>query len=161
MVFIYILNAYRKKYSSILLRKNLFNSLHFSFEKHVPFQVLKDFSISLLFLLFLSVFPLTDTNDSQNSREWRGNHHFSCFSLPLAREYSFSLPRFLPLLLNRSICNYQTNSWWDLFSLYICIWFAFSLTQLSRSYWLSQFKVRMWGFELVSNYHSSITKRTA
>ena len=117
LVFIYILNAYRKKYSSILLRKNLFNSLHFSFEKHVPFQVLKDFSISLLFLLFLSVFPLTDTNDSQNSREWRGNHHFSCFSLPLAREYSFSLPRFLPLLLNRSICNYQTNSWWDLFSL--------------------------------------------
>ena len=30
----------------------------------------------------------------------------------------------------------------------------------SRSYWLWHFKVKLWGFELISNYHSSITKRT-
>ena len=30
--------------------------------------------------------------------------------------------------------------------------------QLSRSYWLWQFKVTLWGFEFISNYHLSITK---
>ena len=50
LVVIYILKFYRKKFSSILLRKNMFNSLvlHFAFEKHVPSQVLKDFSVENL-----------------------------------------------------------------------------------------------------------------
>ena len=35
--------------------------------------------------------------------------------------------------LNRSICNYHFDSWWDLFSLEIFILTAFSLMQLRRS----------------------------
>ena len=65
----------------------------------------------LSFFLFLLVFSLTDTNDSQNSREGRGSNYFSCFSLLLAHEHSFSSSN---LFLSRSICNYQTDSWWDL-----------------------------------------------
>ena len=129
--------------------------LHFSFEKNVPFQVLKDFSVEnlettlstllskfsskiylsriinyrgsifalyltrsvqfglcsicffflyfvLLFFVFLSAFSLTDTNDSQNGREKRGHHYFSCFPLLPAHEYSFSWSKFLPLLFHRS-----------------------------------------------------------
>ena len=62
---------------------------------------------------------------------------------------------------SRELRGNQMDSWWDLFSLEIWILFTFSLTQLSRSYWLSHFKVALWGFELISNYHPSITKRTA
>ena len=53
----------------------------------------------LLFFLFLLVFSSTGTNGSQNSREERRNHCFSCFPLPPAHEHSFSSLRFLPLLL--------------------------------------------------------------
>ena len=44
------------------------------------------------------------------------------------------------------MCNFQNDSWWDVFSLEICILFAFLLMQLSRSYWLWHFKVivRIW-----------------
>ena len=108
-------------------------------------------SFFLLFFLFLSVFSLTDTNESKGSREGRGNHYFTCIPLPPAHRYSFSSLRFLSLVFNQSICNYQTDSWWDLLSLEICILFAFSSMQLSRSYWLWQFKVTLWGFELISN----------
>ena len=168
--------------------------MHFSFEKHVPSQVFKGFSVENLettpsnfiskfffwdiipnvrsvqfglccirifffFFSFLSllVFSLTATNDSQDSRDGRGNHSFSCFPLPPAHEHSFSSSRFLPLLFNQSICNYQTDSWWDFFSLEICILFPISLMQLSRSW---HFKVTLWGFELILNYQPSITKRT-
>ena len=49
LVLIYILKVYRKKFSSILLRKNISNSyFHFAFEKHVSSQVLKDFSVENL-----------------------------------------------------------------------------------------------------------------
>ena len=68
------------------------------------------------------------------------------------------LRRFKPLLFNRSICNYQIDCWWDLFSFEICILFAFSLMQSSWSYWPSHLKVTLWGFELILNYHPSITK---
>ena len=111
-----------------------------------------------VFFLFLSVFSVTDTNDWRNSREGRGNPYFSCLPLATTEQNSSSLSRFLPLLFNRSICNYQTDSWWDLFSLEVCILFAFSLMQLGWSFW--HFKVTLWGFELISNYHPSITKRT-
>ena len=57
------------------------------------------------FFIFLSVFSLTAINDSQGCRERRGNHYFSCFPLPPAHEYSFGSSRFLPLLLNGSICK--------------------------------------------------------
>ena len=45
LVLIYRLKVYREKYSSILLRKNMLN---FSFEKHVPSQVFKGFSVENL-----------------------------------------------------------------------------------------------------------------
>ena len=59
----------------------------------------------------------------------------------------------------RSICNNQTDSWWHLFSLEICILFEFLLMLISGSYWLCHFKVTLWGFELISNYYLSITKQ--
>ena len=62
---------------------------------------------------------------------------------------------------SRELRGNQMDSRWDLFSLEIWILFTFSLMQLSWSYWLSHFKVALWGFELISNYHPSITKRTA
>ena len=49
LVLIYVLEVYRKKSSSILLRKICsIHYLHFSFEKHVPSQVLKDYSVENL-----------------------------------------------------------------------------------------------------------------
>ena len=46
LVLIYILKVYGKKFSSILLRKNMFNSLlAFCFWKAFISQVLKDYSI--------------------------------------------------------------------------------------------------------------------
>ena len=111
----------------------MFNSLIvFFFLKACTSQVLKDFSVENLetvqfglrsirifllffaFFFFLSVFSVKDTNVSQNSSEWRGNHYFSCFPRPSAHEYPFSFSRLLPLLFNWSICNYQTDNWWGL-----------------------------------------------
>ena len=117
------------------------------------------FFLSSFFSLFLSVFSLTKTNNSRDRREGRWNHYFLCFTLPPAHKHWFSSLRFLPLLLNRSIYNYKTDSWWGLFSLEIYILFVYSLMELSRSYWRWHFKVTWWGFELVSNYHPSTTKR--
>ena len=49
VVLIYILNVYHKKSSSILLRKNMFNSLLvFFFWKAWTFSILKDFSVENL-----------------------------------------------------------------------------------------------------------------
>ena len=46
VVLIYILKVYFKRSSSILLRKKYsIHYLHFSFEKRVPSQFLKDFSV--------------------------------------------------------------------------------------------------------------------
>ena len=57
LVLIYIIKVYRKKSSSILLRKNMFNSLLvFAFEKHVPSQVLKDFYVENLQTLRRSIY---------------------------------------------------------------------------------------------------------
>ena len=47
-----------------------------------------------------------------------------------------------------------------MFSLDICILFAFLWMRLSRGYWLWQFKVTLWGSELILNYHPSMTNRT-
>ena len=116
------------------------------------------FFLSSFFFLFMSLFSLTGTSNSQDSREGRGNHYFSWFPQPPAHKHSFNSSRFLPLLFNRSICNYQTDSWWGPFSLEISILFAFSLVQLSWTYWLWHFKATLWGFELISNYHLSITQ---
>ena len=109
------------------------------------------FFFFLFFFLFLSVFSLTDTNDSKDSREERGNHHFFfVFHFhPLANIHLVYRDFYHLLLI--SICNYQTDSWWDLFSLEICILFAFSMMKLSWGSCLWQFKVTLWGFELISN----------
>ena len=108
------------------------------------FCILFLFPFFLLFL-FISIFSLTDTNDSHDSREGRGNHCFSCFFTSTASRTLICSSRFLTLLFNRCIFNYQTDSWWGLFSVEICILFAFSLMQSSRSYWLWHFKVTSCG----------------
>ena len=188
--------------------------MHFSFEKHVPSQVLKDFSVenlettpstslskfsfevylylsriidycgsiftlhltsgvfslvcvlSVFFSFFLSFFLFFflyryfpwQILTIQRIVGKREGIIIICFPLPPAREHWFNSSKYLPLLFNRSICNYQTDSWWGLFSLDICILFAFLVMQLSRSYWLWHFKVALWGFELIWNHHLSITK---
>ena len=49
LILVYLLKVYRKKSPSILLRKNMFDSLlAFCFWKHVPSQILKDFSAESL-----------------------------------------------------------------------------------------------------------------
>ena len=62
LVIIYILKVYCKNSSSTLLRKICsIHYLHFSFEKYVPSQVLKDFSMENLETtpsIFLSKFRL-------------------------------------------------------------------------------------------------------
>ena len=115
------------------------------------------FSVFLFFLFFYWYFPW----QTLRFIRWdgRGINYFSCFWLPPANEHSFNSSRFLPLVFTRCICNYQIDSWWDFFSLDICILFAFLWMQLSRSYWPCDI-VTLWGCELISNYHPSITKRT-
>ena len=119
------------------------------------------FLFFLLFFFFylLFLFFLVDTSDSKGSREERGNHCFLLFHFHLLTTIHLVHRDFYHLFII-SICNYQTDSWWDFFTFGICIFFAFSLTQLSRSYWLWQFKVTLWGFKFISNLHPSITKRT-
>ena len=79
------------------------------------------FSFFLIFFNLLSVFSLTDSNDSKGIREHRGNNYFSCFLIPPTHGYSFSSSRFLPFLLDWSICKYKSDTWWDTFFLEICI----------------------------------------
>ena len=73
-------------------------------------------SIRIFFFLFLFFFCSFSIGfffdryyDSQDCREERGNHCSSCFPLSPAHEYSLSSSRLLPLLFNRSICNYKTD----------------------------------------------------
>ena len=113
---------------------------------------------SLFFFFFYRYFPWQTLTIHWMGR--RGNNYFSCFPLSPANEHSFNSSIFLPLIFTRSICNYQTDSWWGFFSLDICILFAFLWIQLSRSYWLWHYKVALWGFEFISNYHFSATKQT-
>ena len=115
------------------------------------------FSFFLLSFFFCRYFPWRTW---RVYTEGRGNHYFSFFPLPPVNEHSLSSLRFIKLLFTQSVCNYETDSWWDLFSLKICILFTFLLVLLSRSYWLWYFKVTLWEFELISNYLPSITKWT-
>ena len=133
LVVIYILKIYRKNILFDFIEKKnvqflncvfLFKSMYFSsFERFlcwksrncsVWFAFYPYFFAFFCFFFFLSVFSVKDTNVSQNSSEWRGNHYFSCFPRPSAHEYPFSFSRLLPLLFNWSICNYQTDNWWGL-----------------------------------------------
>ena len=91
LVLICIWKVCRKKSSSIVPCS--IHYLHFSFEKHVPSQVLKDFSVENL----------------ESTRTGEGIIIFLCFPLPPANEHSFNSSRFLPLIFTRSICNYQTG----------------------------------------------------
>ena len=109
-------------------------------------SVFFSFFLSSSSFLFLSVYSLTDTNESQDSWEQRENYCFSCFLLPPAHEYSLSSSRFLPLLFNRSICNYQTDSWWDIFSLEICIFIDVIK---------SEFHISKWQCENLSSYQTN------
>ena len=189
LVLIYRLEDYRKKYSSIFLRKNMFN---FCFEKHVPSQVFIGFSVDnlettpsnflskfvsetlyltlvcvvsvfffflLFFFSFYWYFPWQTLTIHRIAGMGEGIIVFLVSHIhPLTNIYLVHGDFYH--LFFASIFNYETDSWWDFFSLEICILFAFSLIQSSRSYWLIHFKVTLWGFELISNYRSSITKRT-
>ena len=115
-----------------------------------------------LYFLFLLIFFLTDTTDSHDYREGKGSPYFSCFPRPPAHEHSFSSLTFLPLLLNRSICNYQTTFVILLRDLhFICI----SMMQLSRSYWLClTFQsdiVRIWAHIKLSPFYYKANTLTA
>ena len=153
--------TFHPKFSSEIYLSRIINywfSIFTLYTKLGAFSLVCVLSAFFLFFLFLLVISLADTNDSHDSREWRVNHYFFCFLLPPAHEYTFNLSRFVLLIFNRSICNYWADSWWDLFFLEICILLGFSLMQLS--YWLPYFKLTLWEFELISNYHLSTSKRT-
>ena len=175
LALIFILKVYRKKSSSILLRKKMFNLLLAFFSP----QVLKDFSIEnlettlgtflskfsseiylpgiiigvvflhcissvwgaviffglyphfLSFLFYFSIGIFLDiTHFTLTFHRIAGKEEgIIIFQLPPAHEHSFNSSRFLPLLFNWSICNCQTCSWWDLFSIDLCILCAFLLMQ--------------------------------
>ena len=101
--------------------------MHFAFEKHAPSHVLKDFSAEIL-----------ETTPTSTYLELSTIEVILTIIIPPANEHSFNSSRFLQLIFTQSICNYQTESWWDLFSLDICFLFAFLWMQLSRSYWHSE-----------------------
>ena len=54
----------------------------------------------ILFFLFLSVFYLADTNDSQESREVRGNNRFFVFHFHSLAKIYLVHPDFYDFLLN-------------------------------------------------------------
>ena len=122
-------------------------------------------NLSVVFFLFPSSFSLFlsvcfYTNDSLDSRERRGNHYFSSFQPPPANKLSISSLRFLPLFLPKLIVIPRLIAYETCFPGRFAFFLAFLLMQLRRSYWLWHFKVTLWGFELISNYHPSIAKRT-
>ena len=109
------------------------------------------------FLLFLLVISLTGTDDSLHRREGRGNHYFSCFLFPSANKHLFSSSRFQPLLhfflLNLFVITRPMAG-----DTCFPMRFAFLLMQLTQSHRLWHFKMIFWEFELISTYHSSITR---
>ena len=177
LALIFILKVYRKKSSSILLRKKMFNLLlaffflkfsqvffsrflywksrnysflsKFSSEIYLPgiiigvvflpcissvwgaviFFVLYPHFLSFLFYFSIGIF-LEITHFTLTFHRIAGKEEgIIIFQLPPAHEHSFNSSRFLPLLFNWSICNCQTCSWWDLFSIDLCILCAFLLMQ--------------------------------
>ena len=102
------------------------------------------FFLSFFFVFFFHRYFPWQTLTIHIKRRERG------FPLPPANEHSYNSSRFLPFIFTQSLCSYQTDSWWDFFSLEICILFAFLWMQLSRSFWLWHFKVTLWGFEFIS-----------
>ena len=108
--------------------------------------VLSVFFFSLLFFFFCLYFPWQILTIHRIAGNGEGHHQLTNIQLVYRDLYHFFL------------LDYQTDSWWDLFSLEISILFAFLLMQFSRSYWLWHFKVTLWGLELISNYHPSITQ---
>ena len=137
LVLVYILKVCRKKPSLILLTKNISNSLleffpfiylsriinywgsvftlYLTWRPFILGCVLSAFFFILSSFFFLSVFSLIDINDLQGSKEGKGNHYFSCFQLPLAKEHlshldlyhSFSLDLFV---ITRLIANETCSS---------------------------------------------------
>ena len=99
------------------------------------------FFLSFFFFFFYRYFPWQTLTIQRIAGKREGINLFFCISLPPAHKHSFSSSRFLPLAFSQSICICI----WDLFSLEICILFRFSLMQLSRSSWLWQFKVTLYG----------------
>ena len=90
------------------------------------------------------------------SWDMRGNNYVSCFPLPPGNENLFNSSRFLSLIFTRSICNYQIDSWWDLFSLGIFILFTFLWMQLSQSIDFSR-----WHWEDLSSYQGQLLQTGA
>ena len=91
LVLIYILKACHKKSSSILLRQNMFNPITCIFllkSMYLLSRKSRDYSLQVSReIFFWDLFSLTDTNNSQDSREGRVNHYFSCFWLLLTQEH--------------------------------------------------------------------------
>ena len=117
--------------------------------------VLSIFFFFLYFLFFSFFYRYFPWQTLAIWKDGKRNYYFSCFPLAPANEHSFNISRFLPFIFTQSICNYQIDRWWVLFFLDIYILFAFLWMRLSRGH----LKVTLWGFELISNYHPSITKQ--
>ena len=101
-----------KNYSQIFLSRfiNYWDNILILYITWGAFSLFCFLSVFSFFPVFLSVFSLTDTNDSKDRKFRERESLFFSFST------SFDSLRFLPLIFTRSICNYQTDSWWDLSS---------------------------------------------
>ena len=134
-----ILKVYRKKPLRIYWEKACrIHYLYISLKTRVPSQVFKDFCVENLELTantFLSKFP-SEIYLSRIINYWASIFTLyltyaviswvcvlSVFSFFLpTHKHSFISSRFLTLFFNRSICNYQTDSWWDMKGLFIWRW---------------------------------------
>ena len=97
------------------------------------------FFLSSFFFLFLSVFSFAETNDSQDSRDVEGINIFifstsTCSRISIRLEYPIDHRHFYHFLLIVlfAITRLIADKTCSLFE--ICILFAFSWMQLSRSY---------------------------
>ena len=125
LVIIYVLKSYNKKSSSILLRKNMLNSilaffcwnactLWISVEnlETTPSTFFSKFSSEIYLSRIINYWDIIFTL----YLTW-GAFSLVCVLVWVCFSFAFSL-----------IYNYQTGRWWDLLSIGIWILFAFSLT---------------------------------
>ena len=109
-------------------------------------------SFVLLFFFFYRYFPWQALTIHKITRNKEGIIIFLVFHFYQLTSIHLVDQDFYHFFFIDLFCNYQSDSWWDMFYLEICILFAFSLMQLSRSYWLSYFKVTLWESELIQTF---------
>ena len=110
--------------------------------------VLSIFFFFLYFFFFSFFYRYFPWQTLAIRKDGKRNYYFSCFPLAPANEHSFNLSRFLPFIFTQSICNYQIDRWWVLFSLDICIFMDAIKLRSSQSD-----IVRIWAHIKLSSFY--------